>query len=397
MKTTKFCFGKTFTMLSFIFVLFGSCSKPDYDEDLVDAKDFRRLQLTSTEKKFEDIGKNLDYVVLESNSNGLIAEITKIETNENLIAIFSRIQKAIFLFDFSGKFISKIDDFGDGPGKYNGISDFFIQEDEILVLTNPSSSVFTYDLNGNLIGVLDTNKNYINEFESLNGNWVGHLNDAYDKTNQFNVVIWDSVFLERKYQYLFQEKDRRNNSYSSTNYMSKNDQGIFLYQNFSNEIFKVTDSSFLRSYEILIDGESIPQNYLKRFKSDQLQATNYAIDKNLFIGFRNIFATNEVLFIQGQKGGRLFHCFVSLLSEDYISFGNLSSEINFGLVGEIIGVSGNRFIMRGPDPVLNNLKKLDLEGKITDQNLTNEKVRNVIDSYEIEGNPVLVFFDVNIN
>lgn len=210
-------------------------------------------------------------------------------------------------------------------------------------------------------------------------------------------MIWDSVFLERQDQFLFQEKDRRNNSYSSNNYMAKNGQGIFLYQNFSNHIYKVTDSSFERSFEILIDDESIPQDFMKRFKHDRLQATNHAIRENFFIGFRNILATNEVLFIQGQKGGRLFNCFISLTTDKFISFGDLSSEINFGLVGEITGVSGNRFIMRAPDQVLNNVKKLDLEGKITNQNLTNNKVREVIDTYKIEGNPVLIFFDFKFN
>jgi hypothetical protein len=68
-------------------------------------------------------------------------------------------------------------------------------------------------------------------------------------------------------------------------------------------IFKVTDSSFLRSFEILIDGESIPQDFLKRFKNDQLAATKYAIDENLFICLMNSLCPAHLKFVYNYTGG----------------------------------------------------------------------------------------------
>lgn len=78
-------------------------------------------------------------------------------------------QKTIFIFSRSGKIISKISDFGDGLGKYSGISDFGLVDDFLYLLTSPSLFVYKYDLSGRLLQIISTNNNFINELSPFKG------------------------------------------------------------------------------------------------------------------------------------------------------------------------------------------------------------------------------------
>jgi hypothetical protein len=384
-------------LFGFLMGLF-SCKESDNNEIILEDTEFKVISLNpENEVDFKNIGKNIEYVVLSTASDYLISEIDKIEVNNQQIFILSKAQKSIFIFDMSGNFLDKIADFGEGPGKYTGISDFFIFKESLYLLTNPSRYIYEYNLDGDLLKIISTNGNYLEEFRISDEGWVSHLNDAYDDENKFNVVLWDSLFVDKKKEFLFLDTDRRNNSLRVDNYISENKEGVFLFQNFSNLIYKFQDTLFLAAFEVLLNDQSIPLEYMKRFKNDSQAALDVAMKENLFTGFKKIIATDKLLFLQAQQGSNIINCFISFDSNKHFAFRNLKSEIEFALVGDIIGVSGQKFVMIVSENVLSKLKELDLEGKINKVNLKNEKIHNVIDLYEKDGNPVLVFFDLDIS
>lgn len=384
-------------------MLFGlislSCNKTSSNEHIKYAEsDFKVISVLPESKvNISDFGKNLEYVVLETKPGYIIASLDKVKVQDDRIFILSKTQKTIFIFSLAGDAIGKISDFGDGPGKYPGISDFDVQNDCIWLLTSPSKSVFKYDFSGNLLEIKSTNGNYMRELISLDSTYVAHLVDAFDYQNKFNIVEWDSEFSNRINQFLYIDKDRRNNPQIVENYIAKSDSSIFIVENFSNLIYVFKNKELLINFEITINGRGVPLDYMKKFKSNTNKAVKASIDEDLFTGFRKIISSNSFLFLELMKGDEIIRSFISLKSGESISFKTFGFDFDFGLAGEVIGAKNDKFIMLVPENIMNDLKQLDIDGKINEENLKNNQLRKVIKSYEKEGNPVLVFFDVDVN
>jgi hypothetical protein len=395
LKLTNLYLGAIFLLL--VFILF-SCKNDKNNEKIPNSKNIREISLNPKNKvQFSDLATDLEYVVLESLPDYFVASIDKIEVYNSRIFILSKIQKTILIFSNNGEIISKISDFGEGPGKYSGISDFIVDDNFIYLLTSPSKFVYKYDSNGKLIQVIPTNDNYIYEFYPVKDGWITHLKDAFDRENEFNIVKWDSTFSNRQKEFLFIESERRNNSLAVDNYISKYKNSLFIVQNFSNQVFEFIDDSLFLSFKVLIDQQSVDDKYMKMFISNPNRAVNFAIEENIFTGFKKILSTDEVLFLESMKGAGTVSSFISIRSGKSISYFALDFKFDFGIAGNVIGTDGNKFIMQISENILNQLKDLDFKGEINETNLKNDAIREIIGQYEKEGNPVLVFFSVNFD
>lgn len=391
-------FQRASCLLFGFLIMILSCRQTGIEENILKSNDFNVISLKPKKKiNFRNFAKNVDYVVLETKPNWILAAIDKIEIKYSKIFILSKSQKSIFIFTDSGEISGKISDFGDGPGKYSGISDFEIYDGYIYLLTSPSRFVYKYDLDGNLIETISTNRNYIYELNKVDNGWIAHLKDAFDNENNYNIVYWDSTFSTRINQYLFISNERKNSSRTVDNYISKNKNNLFLFQNFSNLIYEFRNSELLLKYEILVDDQVIPRDYMQRFNSSPLRATNIAIDENIFTGFKKILSTDSILFLESMRGASIVSSFISTNSDKSFSYIGLDFDFDYGLAGNVIGTNGEKFIMKISENILNELKDLEAKGEINETNLKNEAIRRVVNLYEKEGNPVLVFFDVDFD
>lgn len=387
--------GAITLLLGFLMVY---CTSKSNQKDPRKSKEFKVISLDPKRKiEFSDFAKDLEYVVLESNPDFFVSTIDKIEINDSKIFILSKAQKTIFIFNKTGQAVGKISDFGDGPGKYSGISDFNISDDFIYLLTSPSKFVYKYDFLGNQIQIIPTNNNYMYELIHVSGGWIGHLRDAFDSENNYNIVKWDSIFSNRENEYLFIESERRNNSLVVDRYFSKNNQDLFVIENFSNQIYSYKNDSLILMFEVLIDKQSVKEDLINSFISSPNRAINQVIEENIFTGFKKILSTDEILFLESMKGSGTVSSFTSILSGKSISYFSVDFKFDFGIAGRVIGSDGEKFVMQISENILNNLKDLDLKGEINETNLKNDELRKVIELYEKEGNPVLVFFDVDFD
>ena len=387
--------GAKVLLLSFLMVY---CTSKSDEEDPQKSQEFKLISLDPKKKiEFSDFAKDLEYVVLESNPDFFVSTIDKIEINDSKIFILSKAQKTIFIFNKSGNAVGKISDFGDGPGKYSGISDFNISDNFIYLLTSPSKFVYKYDFSGNLIQIIPTNNSYIYELIHVSGGWIGHLRDAFDSENNYNVVKWDTIFSRREKEYLFIESERRNNSLVVDRYFSKTNQDLFVIENFSNQVYNYKNDSLFLMFEILIDKQGVQEDFLNSFISSPNRAINQSIEENIFTGFKKILSTDEILFLESMKGAGTVSIFTFMSTGKSISYFSVDFKFDFGIAGSVIGSDGKKFVMQISENVLNNLKDLDLKGEINETNLKNDELRKVIELYEKEGNPVLVFFGVDFN
>lgn len=384
-----------FGILSFTFLL-TFCNMKDNSEFIMDSSDFMKINFeVSKSAELQSFAKNIEYIPLETNEECLISEITKIQNTDRKLYVLSKKQKSVFIFDLLGNYITKIAEFGEGPGKYSGISDFLVKDEFMYLLTEPRRSIYKYNLNGDFIQEIKTNDHYFYEFEMVSKGWLTHLNDAYDKNHKNNIKLYNFNFSTHLYNALYIDRDRRNNPNKAKNYMAQNSTGVYFYENFSNVIYFYNDTIIAKYLEISIDGKSIPDHYPRWFNDNPNEALHKAMEESQFIGFNNILATDKYLLLKTNKGKELISSIVSLHSNRVISFANLTSKIEFSLIGDFVGVLNQKFILQSYSTLLDQLKRMYDSGDLTAENLNNELLFNVIRNYEYEDNPVLVVVDVS--
>ena len=95
-------------------------------------------------------------IPLETTDESIIGEINKLEIVHDTLYILDDDQDIIFLFDKTGKYITRIADIGRGPEEYLRIDDFHIDGDIIYVVAGGNQKVFCYDLQGKFLSSFST-------------------------------------------------------------------------------------------------------------------------------------------------------------------------------------------------------------------------------------------------
>lgn len=103
-----------------------------------------------------EIAESIIYIPLETNPDGLLGYVTKVVFTSS--AIYVSDPNRILKFTPDGKFIRQIGNKGNGPGEYNGVSDFCVAENQ--------SSLFIGDFGHNGILKFDTIGNYQKSIET---------------------------------------------------------------------------------------------------------------------------------------------------------------------------------------------------------------------------------------
>ena len=121
----------------------------------IDIPYFVDIEKNLTETKsvsLSSIGKQLEYIPLETNPNCMIEGIENISLSEDFIFIADYTK--ILQFDRNGKFLKQIGANGRGPGEYLGITGFCIDNKNRKVYVNvcyDDCEILEYDFNGSFI------------------------------------------------------------------------------------------------------------------------------------------------------------------------------------------------------------------------------------------------------
>ena len=141
------------------------------------------------------IFSHVEYIKLESSERSLIGVITKAFIDDDRIYIFDNIQKCLLCFGVDGKYISRYQNLGNGPGEYKTIHDFDL-------LPNRKGIVLLAD--NERILLLDRDLKFLKDQKTLfkssslaaltldifafyTAQWEGIVNG--DTANQYNLVI----------------------------------------------------------------------------------------------------------------------------------------------------------------------------------------------------------------
>ena len=107
---------------------------------------------SESKESFDHFYRLKEVIPLETTDSSVMGDIMKVISAKGRIFVAPWNGKSIFIFDRSGKYLSRIDKEGRGPGEYLKISDFMVTEEpeEIVVYAREGKLNF-YDWDGNFL------------------------------------------------------------------------------------------------------------------------------------------------------------------------------------------------------------------------------------------------------
>ena len=149
-------------VLSGLFVI--SCGRKD--NTIAENKDIKtiKIDVDGCEKDM-DISDMFDtsffrIIPLETTPESLIGgEVCQVFYRNGRLYVVEKMAKGLFVFDDNGRFLSKIQSYGQGPEEYIEITAVSITDDRIIVFDQFSRKVLIYDLDCNYISQFSVNRN----------------------------------------------------------------------------------------------------------------------------------------------------------------------------------------------------------------------------------------------
>jgi hypothetical protein len=139
---------KRLTFFSLFLLFLSSCTEKDSSSDI-----FQNVPLIINVDSVKSDSLRLSglrYIPLETSNECLIGHAYKVLIRDNKIFVADFHQSmAIFIFDMTGKYLSKISKRGQGPGEYISFNDFDIQTNgEIYIHDNSGRKFLIYNQEG---------------------------------------------------------------------------------------------------------------------------------------------------------------------------------------------------------------------------------------------------------
>lgn len=156
----RFC-GFSFSSLSkviaasaAIFLLVG-CSGPKNKEGLQSQKPetFQSYQLSidAERKSFSSLIESIEVVPLEETDNSLLTSASRVLKHRNEYLVINKGEEEVVFFDSEGKYLRTFRQLGQGPGEYQAINSFWVQNDKLFIYERWRSTIFSYTLEGEFL------------------------------------------------------------------------------------------------------------------------------------------------------------------------------------------------------------------------------------------------------
>lgn len=133
-------------LFSLLFCFCFSCNKKGINPDLtyIDLDNSRHSKLS-------DVYENVKYIVVEELDSLPIVQPYKVVFHKSLIFIEDNMMDNLFLVNMDGKVEHIFLSSGNGPGEFNQIEDFQVEDNEVIIKDLVSGKFISYDFMGNVI------------------------------------------------------------------------------------------------------------------------------------------------------------------------------------------------------------------------------------------------------
>jgi hypothetical protein len=144
---------------------------------------------------FSDLFADIKYIPLETKTENLISEPSKVRITDSLIFIKNHKPPALLVFNYNGKFIAKIGREGRGPAEYNWLRSFCIDEGnkEIIIYNKYPDKLLIYNYEGTFVKSHPyTEDIYMNDIEFFFDDKYVLMRDNRNGKTPFSYELYNS-------------------------------------------------------------------------------------------------------------------------------------------------------------------------------------------------------------
>jgi len=378
---------KNFLSLCFLLVFVYSCNgnKQRFDGDTLTIN-FKLEQSSICSDILETV-----FIKLETNEDCFIDKtIVQLEFASDKLFILSGGVRDVFVFDLSGRFITKIGAKGRGPGEYIVPMSFSIdyQRNIISILDIAQKKIINYDLD-DFSFVFDENMNYDSScFEYLNENKLVWKNMNYLSVYpnwEFIITDMEQTFLDKAVE----KKIITGYSTGRLKTMYKRDNMVFVYSQYDPQIYCLQNEDVIPVYNLAFNEHSFPPvEYLQKISANnnadfipELIASDYIYSCSIFdVGqtFCVFYSVSETPYIgiYDKEANRTYNY-------DLITF---QDDLQIGRIDQIAGVT-DKYVAAVLHP-------FDLLNKKTEGYLFSHDLQPLVSESRSEDNPILCLFRI---
>jgi len=341
------------------------------------------------------------YISPQLTNESVIGRYDKILVNDSLLFIMenSISNKSVFVFDLKGKFLSKVNSFGQGPGEYISIHDFYYDNRNKLIGVLSQSRIIRYNLDGTYKDQFDLRNYYVSEVEFVNGHLYAYCLPQCNSSTCFSVLVFNENF-DLIYEDYPLSKEIINFP------LSDGKRSIISYNNkvyfnaINNDTIYLVKDSFMRPECIVNFGKyKYPKEDFDNLlnegagsvnRLDELYASNYSL-----FGVKQYWLSEEYVYIKFQINTEKFQSFYSIKSNRTITFSSSDipstvlpvNNIQTFYKGEFYSVSDNQLI-----EYIKNKEEESGVLKLPDDNLRKARYNRILRNSDINNNSIIEVF-----
>lgn len=332
-------------------------------------------------------------IPLETTDDCLIGEITKLIYQDGRIYIGDAMSKSVFVFDESGKFLSKVRAVGNGPGEYVNITSFVVKERNILVYDHMMRRLLEYTADGKHLSTKNVSQIWGNELLLL-GKKLFLMNAASSSRMGFYHLFSIYEEGEEPFTAYLPFGDFGEQGWSVDNYVAPLDEqeALIYYFPFDTLHTVRADGTASPSYVVDFGKKRLPQRYMEM---DGEQAMKTAHRDNYVMGLEYVQQSDRYIFLQFADAKESYDALYDKQTGETI----LAKLFSNSLLGNV-GLSGNNFVVQDNHiifyrPILSWNHELLLSGEeVKDaRKYYSDDIKRLVDTfYEMDGtecNPVI--------
>jgi hypothetical protein len=200
----------------------------------------------------EDVEPEFDIVALETTDNSVIGYVDKVLYQNDTYYVLDRDGATVFLFDSTGKFISKLYKKGQGPDEYSKISAFCMVDKNIWISDANLRFLICYDENlkmterfstFDIIGVEDIQ--YIDGNIYMAGNW-----NVWNKKNvQFAAYSIQNKSVKEFWH--VPARDSESALFKKSSQLALSDSSCLFIHSYCDTIFQLKNNEFAPKYRMI--------------------------------------------------------------------------------------------------------------------------------------------------
>lgn len=252
---------------------------------------------------WNDIKERLDYSYLVEDStqiipldcptdDDVIGEITNLIYENDLLYIADNLSKSVFVFDLSGKLLTRIHAYGGGPGEYINITDITVHGTDILVYDSYARKVFFYNEKGKFLREISTAKIWGMGLFEQNGQLYFVNNNSASASGNYQLFSYD---MEENHfeRHLPFSASRDNWGWSISKYYSTNKDEALVFHCPYDTLYRVSDNKTEARFYLDFGDRRLPQRHIE---GDGVRALQVAENDNYVKGANRIHLTDKLLF-----------------------------------------------------------------------------------------------------